>query len=1208
MTKRFTIRIMSLVLCMAMMFTCLQASATALTLEDVQQAFNKLAHYTVNELPKSLRSHLNSGWSRTILDSNDAERENVLTTVDADGTKTLYSYDSPIKYVDDEGYVRFIDSSLKSCIKADGLFDWYSYENTSNDIKTYFPLFIGTGVLVESKQGNIRMTPKDARLSMSSKVEDGKNEYVLYENVFDKNIHIRYTAINEGVKEDIILNAYNGNNTFEYIVEAEGLTPVRNAGKTVEFYDGNLQTAYTLGEIVLFDSADMPATNSNNSYTVEEIDDGKYLVTLIIDEEFLTDENTVYPVIIDPSVSTNRANTQTFVGMSYLKNNSTGDSYTEDSDYSYYVGYNSYTGYDAITYLRLNDISNFVHINPANIETATLSLNILSDIPSDFTLTLNSYNFDGAPSYADWNYDVAQYYAEYVDTSRADILHRTLSVSSTNATLNIFNEFTQWLTAQTKYYSKENTLHCEDGLIITSSTDRESRIAFASSTHLTASVRPSITVTYTEDTSLESGYYYIQSGYYYDDARYMTATSTGAELRDRNYADPNQIWYVKRVDEVYGQNVGMYYIYSVGTAKNDYLKSSGSSTIEWREESSVPAGLGDGTCFYIVEQTEQYHRVLTAGKKAVAAKDYNKENGTLIVQEKVKGLDNQRWEFEPAGYGVFAKGDTNISGVVGENVPFHYSIAPIDADYSIDIVNQNVAKLVPNAHDRSHAYVNCKAVGSTDITVSFTTKNPITGLDEPYSCTWHLSVGLQTISLDKHTVSVDVNDNFELNTSTNNNSANIVWSSSDSSIVRSVGNGKFVADNNGICTVRASSSTNAEIYDECEVWVRGKTPVFLIHGRTSNSKDTWGIVTNLSSINNEFDVGYDDKVNSYGLSYIEIESQKIRTFVNNNGDTDDDGSEDDEDKPRNLGNELVDAGYTANVNLFAFNYPNKDVVWRNAFKFDKYITNLITYVRNYDLDEMKTCFYKSKQDYINDNFCFNIVGHSMGGLVARYYIENLGKDENVDKLITIGTPHWGSGYANLSNSTGLSHVLCDHDLDMNSIMFGGTDNSYETCGCSMLGSRPTGELAYYQPRHTKYYAIAGVDYNATYLNDNNFAFEMPTTFLTYQEISDYMNDKDLYKLLVIEDDTIVPINPIIVGDNMVGFMSQIGWTEDDAASPTKRIEMEEIFVLVDTNGGNGGEVFIWEVVVSGNVGKNILHSKTNHREVVCNKVSEYLRM
>jgi pimeloyl-ACP methyl ester carboxylesterase len=37
-----------------------------------------------------------------------------------------------------------------------------------------------------------------------------------------------------------------------------------------------------------------------------------------------------------------------------------------------------------------------------------------------------------------------------------------------------------------------------------------------------------------------------------------------------------------------------------------------------------------------------------------------------------------------------------------------------------------------------------------------------------------------------------------------------------------------------------------------------------------------------------------------------------------------------------------------------------------------------------------------------------LVGHSMGGLVARYYVEVLGCDSEVSRVLTLGTPHYGS--------------------------------------------------------------------------------------------------------------------------------------------------------------------------------------------------------
>jgi triacylglycerol lipase len=43
----------------------------------------------------------------------------------------------------------------------------------------------------------------------------------------------------------------------------------------------------------------------------------------------------------------------------------------------------------------------------------------------------------------------------------------------------------------------------------------------------------------------------------------------------------------------------------------------------------------------------------------------------------------------------------------------------------------------------------------------------------------------------------------------------------------------------------------------------------------------------------------------------------------------------------------------------------------------------------------------------------HIIGHSLGGLIARYYVQRLGGDERVHTLVTLGTPHHGSLAAHL---------------------------------------------------------------------------------------------------------------------------------------------------------------------------------------------------
>ena len=43
----------------------------------------------------------------------------------------------------------------------------------------------------------------------------------------------------------------------------------------------------------------------------------------------------------------------------------------------------------------------------------------------------------------------------------------------------------------------------------------------------------------------------------------------------------------------------------------------------------------------------------------------------------------------------------------------------------------------------------------------------------------------------------------------------------------------------------------------------------------------------------------------------------------------------------------------------------------------------------------------------------HVVGHSLGGLIARYHVQLQGGDRRVDRLVTLGTPHQGSLWAHV---------------------------------------------------------------------------------------------------------------------------------------------------------------------------------------------------
>lgn len=182
-------------------------------------------------------------------------------------------------------------------------------------------------------------------------------------------------------------------------------------------------------------------------------------------------------------------------------------------------------------------------------------------------------------------------------------------------------------------------------------------------------------------------------------------------------------------------------------------------------------------------------------------------------------------------------------------------------------------------------------------------------------------------------------------------------------------------------------------------------PIMLLHGRIDNSLDAFGLATNVcpkvdgktKAYNNHY--GSNTTTNSQVHQlYSSVETHIIDTTNVNLG---------------TLGSTLLSEGYIANKSLFAFNYPNQDFAHNNGYKLKDYIDNVKSWAKLAEspvtaFEAQKSDIFATKSDLANNHARFILIGHSNGGLVSRYYIENLGGYVNVDKLITIDTPHFGS--------------------------------------------------------------------------------------------------------------------------------------------------------------------------------------------------------
>lgn len=212
-----------------------------------------------------------------------------------DGTRALYLFSENVKYIDENGDVA--DKSNNAVRKG------RAFVNEGNDVEIILPATLTAGIAVHSDELNITMKPLTDSIgrSLSTAVQT-EEDTVLYSDVFDSSTDIEYTYTYSGVKENIILESYNGKNSFDYEVTTGGLTLYEDKG-TLLLADENGEVKATLGEVIVF-SAD----NKNNTfgkYTIKELEkNSRYKVTVSVDREYLTAPKTKYPVKIDPNLNT----------------------------------------------------------------------------------------------------------------------------------------------------------------------------------------------------------------------------------------------------------------------------------------------------------------------------------------------------------------------------------------------------------------------------------------------------------------------------------------------------------------------------------------------------------------------------------------------------------------------------------------------------------------------------------------------------------------------------------------------------------------------------------------------------------------------------------------------------------------------------------------------------------------------------------------
>lgn len=244
-----------------------------------------------------------------------------------DGTETLYMFDYPVKYVAETGEIKDVTLDIKEDEKKEGAF-----VSAEHNIQTYFPHKLSEGIKLEDSKVSITLQPiissryikNDTEMQNANLINSKTVEYCL-----DERTSFEYSLTYTGFKEDIVVNEYTGQTEYEFILLTEGLE-LKQVDGSYYLVDQNDNVQATIGDIIIFTADEKNNTFGQLTYeTIRETEEYKLIIH--VDKEYLEDEETAYPIRIDPTIEINYDNNGTNGIQDVTLNSAKGSSGTSGS-------------------------------------------------------------------------------------------------------------------------------------------------------------------------------------------------------------------------------------------------------------------------------------------------------------------------------------------------------------------------------------------------------------------------------------------------------------------------------------------------------------------------------------------------------------------------------------------------------------------------------------------------------------------------------------------------------------------------------------------------------------------------------------------------------------------------------------------------------------------------------------------------------------
>ncbi|MBO5290554.1 MAG: RHS repeat protein, partial [Clostridia bacterium] len=269
----------------------------------------------------------------------------------SDGTFLASQYPVAVHYKNANGeWVDYDNTLIETDCEEESLFA-KDYINTQSDVeirlskKTNGSKLVRVGYNgykiswnfegIKKKTGVVTDTEDDNNPETLEKI----SSEVTYEGVFT-DVDLQYITTSNFLKENIILNDSDVQTSFLINYKCPGLTPKQTDDKTVELYDTNGKSIFVITAPNMMDAE---GNFSDDVFlTLKQTQNGKFTLELSVSEEWIKNENIVFPVTVDPVIySTQRKKADTFVESSTVYLNRYEIHFSEDT---MIVGYENLSG------------------------------------------------------------------------------------------------------------------------------------------------------------------------------------------------------------------------------------------------------------------------------------------------------------------------------------------------------------------------------------------------------------------------------------------------------------------------------------------------------------------------------------------------------------------------------------------------------------------------------------------------------------------------------------------------------------------------------------------------------------------------------------------------------------------------------------------------------------------------------------------------